>query len=230
MRDGAKGMAGQANAFGRRGGARPATGSRQFGGNATIAGGTERRARRMPDLSHFGFEARYTWRMHWLAFAVLVGAFTTTHTMLGYDEEAQNLIPLTPFDYELFWGAAIIMWLVGIAWCVQALKGTTAVKLTNSDVSGFTLYGTKTIRWQDVDRLEYEENEYYGWVLTIHAKNGSPSASWALACIQVMVWFTDKTGEEIIDAIRAHRPDLAVPQRSSQSPVKAAWSWLKRAP
>lgn len=70
--------------------------------------------------------------------------------------------------------------------------------------------GTKTIRWQDIDRLQVKRNYRNGEEMIIHAKRGSPSSGTWRNWIIVTVKQVDRTLDEIVEAIHVYRPDLNV--------------------
>ncbi len=99
---------------------------------------------------------------------------------------------------------------IGCAWLWQGFSQGVALSFTSKDVKGFTLVGSKTIRWEDIERLQLKNDETYGTELIIHAKRGSPSGSIWLNCIPVAIKNVDRPLEEIVAGIRSHRPDLSV--------------------
>ena len=156
------------------------------------------------------YVVRYGMRTNWIALLILGMAVTSARDLLQPAETGLKVIPLTGMDPTLMWIGTILMGVIGCAWLWQGFSNAVALSLTAQDVSGFTLLGTKTIRWDDVDRLQLRNDDTYGQELIIHAKRGSPSGSIWLNCIPVAVKNVDRPVEEMVSAIQSHRPDLHI--------------------
>lgn len=155
------------------------------------------------------FVARYNWWLTWIAFGILVGGVSFLKDFSGpAPVEGTKIIPLTSFDNELFLVSSLVMILIGAVWFVKGLLGRRALVMTDSHVSGFTLFGTKTIRWQDVSHVKVQHHETYSKEVQIHAKRGTPSSSLFLNCVPIYVSLTDKSADDVLAAIRYFRPDL----------------------
>lgn len=154
------------------------------------------------------FQVRYTWRMNWIAVGILLAAIGSVRDLAAPAD--MKLIPLTGIDPMLMWLGTILMGVIGLAWLWQGLSNAPALTFNNGEIIGFTLLGTKIIRWADIDRLQLKNDDTYGKELIIHAKRASPSGSFWLNCIPVSLRSVDKSLEEIVDAIRRRRPDLSV--------------------
>lgn len=171
--------------------------------NAAIA------AHKQAEAAAERFVARYNWWLTWIAFGILLGGSSFLADFAGPSPDGMtNIIPFTPFDNELFLVSALLMILIGGVWFVKGLMGRKALVMKDSHVSGFTLFGTKTIRWQDVSHVKVQNHETYGQEVQIHARRGTPSSSLFLNCIPVYVGLTDKTAEEVLAAIRFYRPEI----------------------
>ncbi len=163
-----------------------------------------------PGRSGITFETRYSWRVNWVAFVVLAMALSSARDLMSPESPGLKVIPLTSFDPLLMWAGTGIMAAIGLAWLWKGISRGRALTMTLSEVKGFTLLGTKSIKWPDVDRLQLKKHDTYGTELIIHAKRSSPSGSIWLNCIPVAVNSVDRSVEEIVSAIQVHRPDLHV--------------------
>ena len=118
------------------------------------------------------------------------------------------VVPLTNVENGLFILSAVGLIAIGAAWFVKGLCGSRALVMTDHHIRGFTLLGSKTIRWEDIARVEIANHDTYGKQILIHAARGTPSSSIWLNCIPLYVALTDKTVGQVHDAIRAFRPDV----------------------
>jgi len=104
--------------------------------------------------------------------------------------------------------ASGVGFLIGSVWLAKGVLGAEALIITDTQISGFTLLGTKTIPWQDVSHFEVGIDRSYGRNIQIHAKKSSPSGSFWLNTIPLYVDLTDKSIDEVLAALRLHRPDV----------------------
>ena len=157
------------------------------------------------------FTAKFNWWLTWVAFGILVtgvGAVTDFSGSADADTGGLQTVPMFSFENDLFFWSGILMVVIGGVWFVKGLLGAPALTMTDSHVSGFTLLGTKNIRWQDVARVKVTNDPTYGKSIEIHATRGTPSSNIILNCIPIYVGLIDKTDEEVMEAIRYFRPDL----------------------
>lgn len=155
------------------------------------------------------FVIRFTWWLTWVAFGILFsGATSLSGLLFPQAGGLKTFGSLTPFDNQLFVVASIGMIVIGGVWFVNGLLGRQALVMTDKHVRGFTLYGTKTIRWEDVSRVTTSNHGTYGKEIQIHAARGTPSSSIFLNCIPLYVALTDSTAEEVTAAIRHFRAEI----------------------
>lgn len=154
------------------------------------------------------FVVQFTMKMNWLSITMLITAGTGAYGMLGPSD--QNLIPLTSFDPTLMWIGIIGMGIIGSVWFLQGLFAATALRMTSHHISGFTLFGTKKVNWDDIASLQLKSHSTYGRELRINAKRSSPSGSIWLNCIPLYLNNVDRSLEEIVSAIQQYRPDLSL--------------------
>ena len=155
------------------------------------------------------FETRYTWRVNWMALGLLIMAAASARDLFQPGPSSMKLIPLTSFDPLLMWLGTLGIGLVAVVWLWQGFARAPALTMNITGVSGFTLFGTKTIPWKEIDRLRLTRHDTYGTELQIHARRGTPSSSIWLNCIPIYVDTVDASLDEIIAAINVYRPDLS---------------------
>lgn len=170
---------------------------------------TARRSSAATNRAGTSFQTRYTWRINWLALGLLIAAASGARDLLQPSPSAMKLIPLTDFDPLLMSIGTIAIGLIAVVWLWQGFARAPALTTTLTGVSGFTLFGTKSIRWSEIDRLDVKRHNTYGLELQIHARRGTPSSSIWLNCIPVYVDTVDSSLDEIIAAIQTYRPDLS---------------------
>jgi len=176
-------------------------------GRRGAAGGAGRRSTAQPDRK---FEVRYAFGVNWLGAVLVLTAVFGARDLLS--PSPFKVLPLTNFDPALMWFGTVVTGSIGLAWLRQGLTCAPALVFSNSELSGYTLLGTKTIRWADIDRLQVKQDNTYGTELIIHAKRGSRSGSIWLNCIPIAVNSVDRSLEEMITAIQSYRPDIPVEQ------------------
>ena len=155
------------------------------------------------------FVARFNWWLAWVGVGILATGISFLKDLTGSSgDTGLRVVPLTPYDDELFLVSSVLMVLIGAFWTVKGLFGREALVIGDDGVRGMTLYGTKHIRWQDVSHIRVTKHDVYGAEIQIHATRGTPSSSWILNCIPLYVGLTDRTAEDVLSAVRMHRPDL----------------------
>ena len=162
------------------------------------------------------FVAKFNWWLTWVAFGIMVGGVAAVRSFVGSPSaNALKTVPLFSFENQLFLASGFVMILIGGVWFVKGLLGRPALVMMDDHVRGFTLFGTKNIRWQDVSKVTVTNHQTYGKEIQIHAKRGTPSSSWFLNCIPLYVGLTDKSADDVLEAIGYFRPD-----------IEAGKSWL----
>ena len=155
------------------------------------------------------FVATFNWWLAWVGLGIMATGFAAARDILFPTEIAGlKMITLFSFEKQLFLASGVAMIVIGAVWLIKALAGQKALVMTESDISGFTLLGTKTIRWQDVSHIRVRSHDFYGQEVQIHATRGTPSSSILINCIPLYVKLTDKTADEVTAAIKHFRPDL----------------------
>lgn len=187
--------------FGRRNGARPVVSSRQAGSVSIRSGAAS---------GPITFEARHAIRFNYVAFALLAAGGMTIKDLLDPATNGVFGANLSEFAQTLalvFAGAIVF---IGLYWVYKSVSRSPAIRMTQSGITGYTFYGTKTVNWPDVERVSTTKDDNYGVVLEVYAKNNSPLGFIFKKGFAMPVGLTDSSLEEIAAAIRVHRPDLAI--------------------
>lgn len=191
-------------AFGKRGGSIHA--SARAGLPVNRGGGAVQRVTPLPAGlgSRPFFRANYGYAFSWLGLVAFgaVGSLIYDH-VIAPDDLAKITIPIDGF---ILWSVALIGTAVGVFSLWHGLMGSPALILDGDGVTGYNLYGRTHVAWADIDYLTSQNSKHYGRTVEIRSKNRlfgiiphGVSYSPKLA---------DKSADEVIAALRLHRPDL----------------------
>ena len=99
---------------------------------------------------------------------------------------------------------------LGLIWLGRFRARAPALTLDSTGVTGFTLFGTRHIDWQDVESVSFKNHKAYKMQIVIRAIAGSRTGGWGGIGIPVWLGGVNQTQESIVNAIRCFRPDLPV--------------------
>ncbi len=126
-------------------------------------------------------------------------------------------------DETMFRICGLMLLTMGLVWAYQALVRGHALTIEARGLTGFTLFGTKFIAWPDVSWIELNWHPQLKSMLTIHAKMGSETGGYLLTGIPVTIGRVDRSQEEILAAVRAHRPDVDVIEKGRRNRLVELW-------
>ena len=194
-----------------------------FGRRGMVLGSATPYARRKPHPSQAQVEGRtlvvhYNWKVAALGVSFLVMATKFASMQGGVaaslpDEQGK---PHMVGGFGMFGDhtpmvCAIAVALMGLGWISRVVSRSPALTLSPSGVTGFTLLGTKTIRWEDVERVQIDFHAVYKAQVTIHGIWGSKSVGWlGVTGIPVKIAVVDQPLSAIVASIRSFKPDVQV--------------------
>ncbi len=156
------------------------------------------------------FEARHAVKFNIVAFGLLLAGGGAVRDLLDPTKVGVFGVPVSDFNQTLAWIGAVGILTIALYWLYMSLARSPAIRMTTSSITAYTFYGVKTVNWLDVDRISTTNDKQYGVVLEVYAKSESPLRFIFKKGFAMPISLTDSTLEEIVAAIRVHRPDLNV--------------------
>lgn len=164
--------------------------------------------------------AHFTRRVNLLGLAIVFGAYKFAHHFVpafggelpsGFAPGIATEFAPGSSEYLVLQAGIVLLALVGVRLLYAGLTGARALSITPDGISAFHVYGTQTMPWRDIAKIELRHDyESYGKQLLIHAAWGSRSMGLVRGIVPIYLGRIDTPLEDILAAIHAYRPDLTV--------------------
>lgn len=171
--------------------------------------------------------ARYSWKVGLIGAILLFVSCKFAVTLMMSGNLAELLADASLRTREtmmpiLLAPAAAVL---GVIWLGRFLTRAPALTLDETGVTGFTLFGTKHIDWQDVESVSFKNHKVYKMQLVIRAIAGSRTGGWGGIGIPVWLGGVNQTQESIVNTIRCFRPDLSIALPHKASFIVQLFRW-----